>query len=329
MNHYSKLIATRVPIIALAITATSLSASKTSGAIIVQYRRSAVLPGGLVQYTVSAVGTQGETIAGFQNPSITPRAGSRGIHNVWFDFFPSPTKDQHNPLFFNADWARYDTYFLYNSSESASFGPEWIETNDGSTTGTLGLSSSFVGAPPRTGFGEYTSDFSSKGLMREFLGTNVPFFQVVMRDDDVAALDATVFNVTGRVQANVFNFDIRRRPLLGNPEIRNLDLGSRQGGELISATLPTGFRGYGPLIWSLEYFTGAGASVDPNTGEFRWDSRGALPGSYEAFLIGTTPENGLDDFGRLTFRIVVPEPSTFALLAVSMFSVRTSLRRQR
>jgi hypothetical protein len=168
-------------------------------AVILQKSAGTPLPqGNLVQYTFSAAGTSGETIATFTNPSITPLGGGLGIHNVrqGFTNAATPTKGEHNPALWNEDWTAYDTYFLFDQVQTLSIGPPFSETNDDSTSGTLGLSTiptNPMPTKPTSGFGTYNSDPDSrKALLTQWQGSNTPFMQVVLRAQDSARLRVLV-----------------------------------------------------------------------------------------------------------------------------------------
>src|SRR5688500_1859976 len=149
--------------VVIAITATSGLTRRALAAVILQKSAGTPLPqGNLVQYTISVVSTQGETIDGFSDPSINPIGAGLGIHNVAgaFTNHGTPTKSEHNPGLWNQVWTPYDTHFLFGH-ESLSLGPPFTETNDGTTTGTLGLTLPPTAAVPRSGFGIYTADPTS------------------------------------------------------------------------------------------------------------------------------------------------------------------------
>jgi hypothetical protein len=76
------------------------SAPIASAEIVLQEFFEFPLPGSnLVQHIISAVGTQGETITGFSEPTITAIGPGFGIHNVAqaVTNADTPTRDEHLP----------------------------------------------------------------------------------------------------------------------------------------------------------------------------------------------------------------------------------------
>jgi hypothetical protein len=178
-----------------------LNAAPAFAAIILQVSPGAQLPqGNLVRYTVNAVGTQGEVINTFSRLHINPVSGP-GIHNVAQVLTNSgtPTKQEHAPGIFSFNWAAYDSYFLFDNTEMLSLGPNFMETNDGTTSGNLGISDMF-GRVPRSGFGIYSSDnVSAKAVLAPNADDSVPFMQVVLRAQDSARLSVRLEGNAGTV----------------------------------------------------------------------------------------------------------------------------------
>jgi hypothetical protein len=185
-----------------ALVMTSSLARNASADIVLTCACRPLEHGNLNQYTISAVGRSGEVIHAFNNLEIVPLSGSAGVHNVWQAITngPTPTKQEHVPPLFNADWAAYDTYFLFDDSEASSIGPNFSETNDGATTGTLDLTPAFDVAPI-SGFGGYSSNpVSAKALTGSLAGSVVPFLQVVMRRNDAATIRVNVLANGGTIR---------------------------------------------------------------------------------------------------------------------------------
>jgi hypothetical protein len=181
--------------VGMAITALFSMPRPALAAVILQKSVGTPLPqGNLVQYTISAVGTVGEEIDTFSAPSISPVSGL-GIHNVAqaFSNAGTPTKSEHNPGLWYPDWAAYDTYFMFGTGETLSIGPNFSETNNGATTGTLGLFHSTGGVTPTSGFGTYMApNTSSKIVLAPHADSDVPFMQVVLRAQDSARLVVSI-----------------------------------------------------------------------------------------------------------------------------------------
>jgi hypothetical protein len=179
----------------LAVVALLATAVSSQAAIIVTASAPSPLPqGGLVSYTLTATGTAGEVVNTFSNQLLDAVAGL-GVHQVWG--FPgtsqSPSPTQQTAPFFNSDWVPYDTYFKFGATDLVlDLGTAATETNNGSTTGTLGLTQAFA-TPTNSGFGTYvTAADSTKVLLPAKAGTSVPFFQVVMRATDTARFRAKI-----------------------------------------------------------------------------------------------------------------------------------------
>jgi hypothetical protein len=177
---------------------TVLAAAASSQAAIMITGNNSPTPlaqGGLVSYTLTAVGTAGEMINTFSNPVINGVDGGLGIHNVAqaFTMGGTPTRAEHTPGLWNAEWAPYDTYFLFGgpSDLALDLGAPFSETNDGSTSGMLGLNP--APAAPRSGYGTLNSaPNSTKVLVPARASSNVSFMQVVMRAQDAANLSIHV-----------------------------------------------------------------------------------------------------------------------------------------
>ena len=173
-------------IVLLAILSIGGSAQLSKAAIILQQSVPTPLNGGLVGLTISAVGTEGETINTFTGPTITAALGGVGVHNVAQAFTEAntPTTEEHFAPIWNPAWTAYDTYFMFNATQTLSAGPNFSETNSGATTGTLGLPTS--PAAPKSGFGTYSAPLTAaKVVLAPNADSNVPFLHVVVRATEV------------------------------------------------------------------------------------------------------------------------------------------------
>jgi hypothetical protein len=152
-------------------------------------------------------------------------------------------------------------------------------------------------------------------------------------------------NLAASTWANVANRDAQAAsvelcfPFCGLPgELRVDDLSISDGlpGDLITGgPLPTrGTHHPDEVDWLLESFIGPngpvdGATVDPTTGVFTWQTQPAdRRGLYSAMIRGTTTV-GLfgTDTGLLTFELV-PEPASFTLFGLAMVCGRGLVRRR-
>jgi hypothetical protein len=179
----------------IALTALAICGSTPAKAALILTAAGIYLPqGNLVGYTITAVGTAGETINTFTGLNVSAAVGGLGVHNVAqaFTNAGTPTKQQHTPGIWAADWTQYDTHFLYNAAETLSAGSNFSETNNGATTGTLGLS--MIGPnPPTSGFGSYNaSATSAKVVLSPNADSSVPFFYLVTRHQDAFLIDVRV-----------------------------------------------------------------------------------------------------------------------------------------
>ena len=179
----------------IALATTAICGSAPAKAAIILTGSGIYLPqGDLVGYTFTAVGTAGETINTFTGLTVTAALGGVGVHNVAqaYTNASTPTKQEHTPGLWAADWTQYDTHFLYNAAETLSAGPNFSETNNGATTGTLGLSLVSPN-PPTSGFGSYSgSATSAKVILAPNADSSVPFFYVVARRQEPFHMDVRV-----------------------------------------------------------------------------------------------------------------------------------------
>jgi len=290
----------------------------------------------LVSYTLNAYSTDGEIINGIRDPQVTNSFGGAGLHQVWTPVTDSPTPTRQEQLsivpLWSDTWLPYDSYWFFSSANSLGFGGTFTETNN-MAGGAVLPSDGF--SPPSTGFG--TMGFSGATASKAFTigsglaGNAVSFAQLVMKSGEGVIVDLTVLTTDGNdVAFDDFTvgcvFDC-------GPSIFDTNLGDVVRGEAVSATLqvhPLDF--LEPGTWVLDSFTGPGggavasASVDPNTGEFSWNSDLQPLGDYSA-IIGATV-NGSPASGTLSFNLVVPEPATLLLLSLTMVGAAGFIRRR-
>jgi hypothetical protein len=216
----------------LAFAAVLALGASAQAAIMIQQSAPVALPqGGLVSIQLTAVGTEGEVINTFSNLTITPLGGGMGIHNVAAQGFAgaqdTPTEtEQGGGAQWLPEWEPYDTYFKFHSQPAPSdyaldLGTPYTETNDGMTMGALGLPNTFLGGPPKSGFGSYNSAAdSSKILTPANAGTSVNFMQVVLKATDMGLLRLRVVGSGGTAIGDFTQNGI----IIGIPEPGTLSL---------------------------------------------------------------------------------------------------------
>jgi hypothetical protein len=307
------------------------AAASSQAAIMLQRSDPTPLPqGGLVSVTLSAVGTAGEMINTFSNPVITPMGGGKGVHNVAqaFTMGGTPSRGEHMPALWNADWTPYDTYFLFDAANSLSLGPNFEETNDGTTTGMLNLPAT-PGAP-RSGFGGVTSAAASSKLFTT-PSSNLAFMQVVMAAGESASLSVRVIGNGGDAVgdftgANAYTISTGGGgdPLAGTDA--SLDTALAIITHQFEAT-----GGTGPYTWSNLMSTGGSPASDAilsGSGLFQWFAGGsARPGTY-TWDATVTDSAQATSTATLTINLLVPEPATMSLIGLAMVGLVGFARRR-
>jgi hypothetical protein len=144
--------------------------------------------GGLMQYTVSAFGTESEFINVFGTFNLTGSVHQVGsLGSPWS---PTPTVDDHTGMGFDPSWSRFDTHWLFPRVDLVGFvGTPLAEQNDLATTGTLGLAQ-VMGFDAPSGFGDFATPNGAVGLLPSVGGSRVSFLQVVT--GSAASLDIQV-----------------------------------------------------------------------------------------------------------------------------------------
>lgn len=328
----------------LAISMVLAVAATSQAAIILQTTSTPLAAGGLVQWQVNAVGNAGEVINTFSEPSITAVGAGAGAHQVFqaFTTGQTPTKTEHDTpgLYVPASWSAYDTYYKFDAAAHALGFGSYTETNDGTTSGTLGLTELGV-APnnPRSGFGSVTSSSdNSKILTPGNAGTNLNFYQVVLKAGEQANMTVRVIGDGGNVVQQFTNFLIGSPPS-GNPPVITLnDLGQRElsagtiTAQINASNSPTS---YGNLTLVTGNSTILNpASLDPVTGQFTWNPVGSKAGPKNSGTVvyewtatatnasGTSP-------ATLAIRVtLIPEPATIALMGLAMVGMVGVIRRR-
>ncbi len=142
--------------ILLAGLAVLAMASTSHAAIIMTTVNVVDLPGGFTSFILHAHSTAGETINGVDTPTIVQGAGPHGglPSQVWLNntgTFKSPTAGDQIPGLWNAAYTPYDSFWLFDTTNSLSVGAPFDESNNG-VGGVQGLPAGALGAP-YTGFG--------------------------------------------------------------------------------------------------------------------------------------------------------------------------------
>ncbi len=185
----------------LAVLAVLVVAASSQAAIMLQ-QTAAPMAGDpdFVNVTLRAVSTAGEVINGVNNPTIVPKGAGRGVHQVWQPLLgATPTRGDQNPLAFNDAWRPYDSYWLFDTTNSLSVGGAFTETN-GETGGKQGLPPGTAG-PARTGWGNmgFVAPAASKGftIASGLQGTSVVLGQFVTQINELATVSLGVLDNSG------------------------------------------------------------------------------------------------------------------------------------
>ncbi|MEX2307246.1 MAG: PEP-CTERM sorting domain-containing protein [Pirellulales bacterium] len=323
----------------VAVLTVLAAAASSQAAVMLQQSAGTSVGQGLTSYNLMASSDDGTVLNGVNNPVIVPNLGGMGLHQVWTPVTSSPTPTRQEQvaagILWSDTWLAFDSYFLFAATNSLGVGGAFTETNG--AVGGAALASAGFGAPS-TGFGSYnfTTVSASKGytLASGEQGTTIDLAQLVLKDNESVLVSLGVIDNQGGVSRIQNQCVGACGPLF---DVGDLFLGGRLPGQIVSGgPLPTNDSDDpDQLQWLLESLVGpdgaeAGASVDPLTGVFTWDtdptdSRGA----YTATIRGTNdnaPEG--TDIGLMTFNLV-PEPGTIALMSLGMVAFGLGRRRGR
>lgn len=313
-------------------------AGTSQATVILQTTPTPLAAGGLTQWQVSAVSNVGEVIYAFSQPSITPVGSGAGAHQIFqaFTTGQTPTETEHAAGMWNPAWAAYDTYYKFGSIDHAlSFGT-YTETNDGPTSGTLGLPA-MGNAPnnPRSGFGTVSSTAdNSQILTLANSSSNVNFYQIVLKNNEAANLTVRVVPVVGGVYQfnnfqvgggggtpaiNIVEIILNDRELSAGPISQQLDDGPADPAATWSnLVLNNGEPANAPSLSSSGLFTWnpAGSKAGPkgNGVLYRWTAT-------------ATNITGADTDFAITVRLI-PEPATTNLAGLAMVAVVGLIRRR-
>jgi len=160
---------------------------------------------GFKAWTVKAVSDDSvnQTINGIAAPSFAPGVGGGLPHQVWLNntgTFTSPTAGDQTPGLWNAAYTPYDSFWLFDATNSLSIGAAFNEANS-FAGGATGLPAGALGTPA-TGFGAMGTVGGAAGS-RAFTvasgkqGTAVDLAHFVIKDGQTALLSGTILTNQG------------------------------------------------------------------------------------------------------------------------------------
>jgi hypothetical protein len=160
-----------------------------SAAILLELSNPTPLDCGLTSYIVSALGTEGEIIAGFDRVRLT---GAHQVFRLGGD--DTPSIDDVGGFGWNDAWTAYDSHLLIPRADIlGQVGAPLAETNDGSTTGMVGLPRE-LGMVATSGRGTLASRDGTDGfrLLPALQKPRIEFLQVVIAHGHTAFVELAV-----------------------------------------------------------------------------------------------------------------------------------------
>ena len=183
-----------------------LTTAATSHAAIILSAVKGVSPGvGFDEFTLHAHSTAGETINGVDTPTIAQGVGALGglPSQVWLNntgTFKSPTAGDQTPGLWNSAYTPFDSFWLFDATNSLSVGAGFDESNNG-VGGVQGLPAGALGAP-YTGFGAMGTVGGAAGAKSFTIasgkqGTDVDLGQFVLKTNTNALFSGTILTNQG------------------------------------------------------------------------------------------------------------------------------------
>lgn len=304
----------------------------------------------LVAYDLRAVSDSGQLINTVELPVIVPNAGGMGLHQVALAVTNAltPTRAEQVAPLWSDTWLPYDSYWLFDGTNSLSVGGAFTETN--SMSGGAALPTAGFGVP-NTGFGgfDHGTD-ASKAFIGAIPDSDVTFAQLVMKEGESVLVSMGVFDNTGD-RAGFTEVCIGAcgpPPTNTPPDVTDFVVNDHHATNdsplshqfaAVDAEQPAG-----PFTWdmlSLVSYTpnygadagAAGALVNPTLstgGLFDWNSVGSTRGDY-VWSVRANDGQPTMNFGSGTITVhvtEVPEPATFALFSLAMVGLVGVFRRR-
>jgi hypothetical protein len=189
-----------------AVSAALIAASAANAGIIVSGVSPTDVGQGLTAWTVRAVSDDSvnQTINGIASPSLVAAVANGSLpHQVWLNnsgAFTSPTKGDQTAGLWNAAYTPFDSFWLFDSTNSLSIGAAFNEGND-FTNGATGLPAGALGNPA-TGYGAMGTVGGGAGskaftVASGLQGTSVDLAHIVLPTGKTATLTGTILTNQG------------------------------------------------------------------------------------------------------------------------------------